>query len=68
MNVIDELKKNEKAIASMGARIREEARALGATFSYIDPSNPDQIVVEFPDGRKEFKPLSLSRPDIKVYP
>jgi hypothetical protein len=64
MSLIGELRKNEKVIASMGERIRQESRVLGATFSYIDPSHPDQIVIEYPDDRKEFKPLLMGATSI----
>jgi hypothetical protein len=57
MSAIDDMLKDAKAIALMSVRIREEARELGATFSYIDPSDPDHMVVEHPDGRKDIQLL-----------
>ena len=58
MHVPDELENIEKSLASMGARIRKDAREAGATFSYMDPSHPHRIVVEHPDGSVEYKLLS----------
>jgi hypothetical protein len=58
MPLLQELHRKEKEIVSVGLRIREEAKKLGAPFCYMDPSMPGFILIEQPDGTKEFKPIS----------
>lgn len=46
MSLLDELRKKEDALKSAGVSIRADAREKGASFSYIDPNEPNTIVVE----------------------
>ncbi|MGF9691547.1 hypothetical protein AAIH46_01910 [Rhizobium sp. 0TCS1.26] len=53
MSLLDELKRKADVIARSGSAIRDEARAAGTTFSYVDPANPDVIIVEQGDGETQ---------------
>jgi hypothetical protein len=46
MSLLNELRKKESQIQSIGERTRAEAKEQGASFSYIDPDDPEVIVVE----------------------
>ncbi len=49
MSLLNELRKKESQIQSIGESIRAEANEKGASFSYVDPAEPDVIVVETGD-------------------
>lgn len=57
MSLLDELRKKEDILKTAGERIRAEAAAKGLPFSYIDPAEPDVIVVEI-NGETIRKPLA----------
>lgn len=42
---------------TIAEEIKRKHFAHGASVSYIDEDRPDVITVEYPDGRKEFRPL-----------
>lgn len=46
MSLLDELRKKQHVLKSLGIGVRAEAEKVGASFSYIDPANPDVIIVE----------------------
>lgn len=60
MSLLDELRKKEDVLKNAGLRIRAEAKEKGASFSYIDPAEPDVIVVET-DGKTIRKSLSREK-------
>jgi hypothetical protein len=48
MSLLKELAAKASKIEAAGDGIREDAVRNGASFSYIDPSRPEVIVVEYP--------------------
>jgi hypothetical protein len=52
MRMLEELRKKQHAIATIGERERAKARSLGISSFYTDPSLGEGIVEEKPDGTK----------------
>lgn len=61
MSLLEELRKKHEILKVAGEGVRAEARSKGATFSYIDPENPDVIVIESADGEAHIHPSDSRR-------
>lgn len=65
MSLLQELVAKASKIETAGEGIREDAARRGASFSYIDSSRPDVIVVEHPSDEATSSakaPLRKARP------
>ncbi|WP_377297929.1 hypothetical protein [Rhizobium sp. SGZ-381] len=61
MSLLKELAAKASTIETAGHTIREDALKRGASFSYIDPSRPDVIVVETSDDVASMKAKAFPR-------
>jgi hypothetical protein len=53
MFMLDEFDAQAEAIKQVGPNARAAARAAGVPISYMDPEFGDDIIREYPDGRRE---------------
>ncbi len=53
MNLVDEICQNAEALRRLGEQALADARAAGVPVHYMDPAFGDDIIREFPDGRRE---------------
>lgn len=53
MILFERARQNAAALKNLGARAREEARQVGKPVRYLDPAHGDDIIREYPDGRRE---------------
>lgn len=53
MSLIDLILQNPEALRRVGETALEDARKAGAAIYYIDDAFGDDIIREFPDGRRE---------------
>lgn len=65
MSLLEELRRKDEILKAAGDGIRADARSKGATFSYINPDQPDLIVVETADGAQHAVTAQASRRAIK---
>jgi hypothetical protein len=53
MVLFDKILENADALRQVGLRALEDARKAGVAVAYMDPAFGDDIIHEFPDGRRE---------------
>ncbi|NGM18485.1 hypothetical protein G3576_00565 [Roseomonas stagni] len=53
MTLFDLYARKAEAIAKIGEQVRAEARRTGTTISYMEEGYGDDIIREYPDGRRE---------------
>jgi hypothetical protein len=53
MILFEKVRQNAEALRQVGARALEEARRAGVPAYYMDPAYGDDIIREYPDGRRE---------------
>jgi hypothetical protein len=53
MVLFDKAREKKEALETLGLRALESAHRVGSPAYYMDPDYGDQIVREFPDGRRE---------------
>lgn len=53
MTLLDLYARKADAIARIGEPVRVEARKTGTTISYMEAAYGDDIIREYPDGRRE---------------
>lgn len=53
MILFDRAHENAAALKNLGAKAREESRQIGKPVRYLDPAYGNDIIREYPDGRRE---------------
>lgn len=53
MTLLDLYARKAEAMARIGDQVRADARRTGTTMSYMEATYGDDIIREYPDGRRE---------------
>jgi hypothetical protein len=53
MMLFDKIRENAEGLRLMGERAVEQAARAGVAAYYMDPAHGEDIIREFPDGRRE---------------